>query len=736
MWKRCLVYVDDIIVWAKNIEEHKQALSEVFERLQKAGLKLKLSKCEFFMEEVEYLGFIVGRGVVGLSPARVKSIMEMAPPRSIKSLQRFLGAVNWVGRWIDKKAEIAAPLTDLLAKDAPPMAIHVVGTDQNIAFETLKKAISTFLVLRLPNFWKKFYVFTDASNVAVGAMLAQMWEDYAHPISFYSKALDAAKRKWHPFEQESYAVLTALRAFRHYIAACKVIIVTDCRALACFNSTREVSAKVVRWLMELSQHGATFIHYPGYRNVIPDMQSRDPRFTGEWNEEELLEYMASTLHNAPLVLELGGRVEKAPSTFVAKEFAPREEYSPTAIINVIQSRNTAVAVSKIKKEQEDNKFCQEVVQFFTKGKCPEDQKGKEVFLAKIDGYTVRNGMVFKIPGKGECHPPLPYVCDTNTRKYILRTFHDQPDAGHPGELRMRLRILKNFWWPTLVKDVMDYADNCQGCHRVKPARTVVTPIEPIKHELIWMFVSLDHVGKFPKTKRGYTHLLVIIDRFSRWVEIIRIKGSKKDGGLSAGTTLRKFKKRIVDRHGLPGNVLTDGSTSFLGKFDEYMTANNVAHHRGKAYKHNTNGMAERVICTIEEKLRHYVTAGGRNWDEYSQSIQTSLNSHMAWGPKVSPFFLNRGRERRTEIEGQLLGTATTSLMDIELPEAEQDQIEYSQLRDAEQAENEEIALLENRNVQEEMRKRQGNVSKWLPTKGSIVMVRRAPETVASKLDPK
>jgi hypothetical protein len=94
--------VDNIIVWAKNIKEHKQALAEVFQRLLWVGLKLKLSKCKFFMEEVEYLGFIIGHGVVGLSPARVKSITEMPPPKSIKSLQRFFGAVNWVGRWIKR----------------------------------------------------------------------------------------------------------------------------------------------------------------------------------------------------------------------------------------------------------------------------------------------------------------------------------------------------------------------------------------------------------------------------------------------------------------------------------------------------------------------------------------------------------------------------------------------------------------------------------------------------------
>ena len=98
-------------------------------------------------------------------------------------------------------------------------------------------------------------------------------------------------------------------------------------------------------------------------------------------------------------------------------------------------------------------------------------------------------------------------------------------------------------------------------------------MEPIKHEVIWAFVSMDHVGPFPKTSRGYTHILVIMDRFSRWVELTRVRGDKEDGELRAKFTLYKFKKRVVKHHGLPGAVLTDGSTSFMGEFDAYLKEN-------------------------------------------------------------------------------------------------------------------------------------------------------------------
>jgi hypothetical protein len=117
-----------------------------------------LSKCEFFIEQVEYLGFIIGHGVDGLSPAKVRSIKEIPPSRTIKQLQRFLGIVNWMGRWIFNKAEIATLLTMLLGLEKPQLEVYIPETPQNLAFLALKIALTTFLVLRLPDFSKTFYV--------------------------------------------------------------------------------------------------------------------------------------------------------------------------------------------------------------------------------------------------------------------------------------------------------------------------------------------------------------------------------------------------------------------------------------------------------------------------------------------------------------------------------------------------------------------------------------------------
>jgi hypothetical protein len=241
--------------------------------------------------------------------------------------------------------------------------------------------------------------------------------------------------------------------------------------------------------------------------VIPDLQSRDPRYTGEWTEEEWEKYMKESMHDTPLMLlSEQEKVGMVASTFAAY----KKKKNSKATVNMVITRNSEITMSRVAEEQRKNKFCQHMVQFFMEGKLPEGENGRMAFLAKIQGFIVSNRMVYKAPKKRECHP-LPHMADTNTRQFIMRAFYDEPDAAHPGKIKMRYRILWNFWWLTLVRDVKEFCENCQSCHRVKPARTVTLPLMTIRHEYIWAYVSIDHVGRFPKTVRGYTHILVVIN---------------------------------------------------------------------------------------------------------------------------------------------------------------------------------------------------------------------------------
>ena len=112
MWKFCLVFVDDIIVWSKDWAEHKRHLAAIFSKLHEQGFQLKLSKCQFFQKKIDFLGFVIEEGRITVDPKKVSAIADFDPPRDLESLQRFLGMTGWYRRFVKDYASKAAPLTD------------------------------------------------------------------------------------------------------------------------------------------------------------------------------------------------------------------------------------------------------------------------------------------------------------------------------------------------------------------------------------------------------------------------------------------------------------------------------------------------------------------------------------------------------------------------------------------------------------------------------------------------
>ena len=287
------------------------------------------------------------------------------------------------------------------------------------------------------------------------------------------------------------------------------------------------------------------------------------------------------------------------------------------------------------------------------------------------------------------------------------------------------------------KEIEAYTRECHDCAVNKSHPTVRTPLKPVERMMAWRFVSIDHVGPFKKTKRGYTHVMVIMDRSTRWVELVAVKGASKDGGMTSAETLRKYKKRVECRHGQPTVILTDGSTSFKGEFEAYLKEQGVEHRVGKAYHHNTNGMAKRMIRTLEEALRHYVGPQHEDWDSVLGEIQCSLNTHRAAGPLASPFMLNRGREHVAPGKQKYAGHDIEVIVDeeeVERAEEEGVRVEEEVRRVNEEAEK------ANQKAQERMKKaydkRERVDEEKLVKIGEWVMVKLVEERVGGALEPR
>ena len=164
-----LVYLDNILVYSDNAEEHEAHLQKVFDRLHKHKLQAKLKKCEFDKPYIKYLGHVVGSGELCVDSDKVAAVLDWEPPKDIKGVQQFLGFSNHYNCFIKLSARIAAPISNLLS------GLHecVWGNEQQQSFKLLKQKLTTAPVLALPDFSQPFDVTTDASVVAVGGEVLQ-----------------------------------------------------------------------------------------------------------------------------------------------------------------------------------------------------------------------------------------------------------------------------------------------------------------------------------------------------------------------------------------------------------------------------------------------------------------------------------------------------------------------------------------------------------------------------------
>src|SRR2546430_3387091 len=162
-------YIDDISVYSKTWEEHLQHLEEVFKRLRKAKLKINPDKCHFGAQEIQFLGHVIGIDGIKPDPAKVEKVKNFSQPENTTELRSFVGLISYYRRFIQDFSKISKPLFKLTKKDQP----YEWKEPQCKAFEILKEKLINSPVLIYPNFEKEFILLTDASKIALGAILSQ-----------------------------------------------------------------------------------------------------------------------------------------------------------------------------------------------------------------------------------------------------------------------------------------------------------------------------------------------------------------------------------------------------------------------------------------------------------------------------------------------------------------------------------------------------------------------------------
>ncbi|GJS26706.1 putative reverse transcriptase domain-containing protein [Tanacetum coccineum] len=255
--KFVIVFIDDILVYSKDEEEHGKHLKVILELLKKERLYAKFSKCDFWLDSVQFLGHVIDCNGFHVDPAKIKAIKNWAAPKTPTEVRQFLGLAEW-------------------------------GKEEEEAFQTLKQKLCSVPILALPDETKDFVVYCDASLKGYGVILMQREK----VIVYDSQQLKVHKENYTTHDLELGAVVFAIRLWRPLLYETKCVVFTDHKSLQYILNQKELNLRQRRWIKLLSDYDCEIWYHPGKANVVADALSQKER-----NRPLRVRPLVMTIHN-------------------------------------------------------------------------------------------------------------------------------------------------------------------------------------------------------------------------------------------------------------------------------------------------------------------------------------------------------------------------------------------------------------------------------------------------------
>ena len=605
---RCLVYLDDVIVFGATIGECCDRLEEVLQRLEEAGLKIKGSKCQLFQPEVEYLGHVVSAEGVATDPKKVKAVQGWPTPHCTKDIRSFLGLCSYYRNFIRGFSQVAAPMNRLLEKET-----EFTWTQEcEAAFEHLKQALISAPILGYPRPGRQLVVDTDASDVGLGAVLSQVQDGEERVLCYASRSLLRPERNYCVTRRELLAVIFAVRKFKAYLGG-EVRLRTDHHALMWLLNFKEPEGQVARWLEELGAYNLRIEHRPGKKHGNADALSRQEcKQCGRLEEQS----MGKEQHVVRVM------VLNPQETTTTLEEAQQQDPTAQELRQAIQD-SREVEEARIAGPGDGPRLRREFHRLHL----------RQGLLGR-DFVTTEGGLRWQV-----------YV-PPNSRRGIFQEVHAGVVGGHLGLEKTLSRIQERFFWPGMTKDVKLWCEVCEKCQRRKPpSKKKRAQMQVVVAEEPWARVAMDMMGPLPLTTRGHRYILVIADYFSKWVEAFPMENGE------AVTAARLLVREVVCRFGTPRVLHSDQGRNFEADvMQELCRLLGIKKTRTTPYHPQADGMVERFNRTLEAMLGTVVEEDQSDWDEQIPFVLAAYraSSHASTG--FSPNFLMMGREVTLPVE--------------------------------------------------------------------------------------
>lgn len=414
--KFVVVFIDDFLVYSKNSEAHEEHLRQVLSKLREHQLYAKLSKCEFWLEEVAFLGHVISKEGVSVDPAKMRAITEWPTPKSVSDIRSFLGLAGYYRRFVMDFSTISRPMTNLMKKECK----FIWSSECEEAFQNLKNRLTSAPVLALPDEGQQYEVYSDASKYGLGCVLMQNRK----VIAYASRQLKPYEVNYPTHDLELAAIVFALKIWRHYLYGVTCKIYTDHKSLKYIFTQKELNMRQRRWLELIKDYDLDIQYHEGKANVVADALSRKTSHSIHaiiLPDQLCMEFQKMNLE----VMELGS----------VEELLGAIAIQPSFLDEIRESQGGDDKLEKIKKKI---------------------QEGQALDFKIFDDGSVRFKGRWCVPQN-----------QGDLKQKLMEEAHNSPYSMHPGGDKLYKDLKKTFWWSNMKKEVAEFVAKCLTCQKVK-----------------------------------------------------------------------------------------------------------------------------------------------------------------------------------------------------------------------------------------------------------------------------